>query len=253
MVAGYACLLLTALLAPPPPTEAAQAEFLRQAQANAGKKLSEGVTESRRVTLKLGGIRHDAHVQTVEDPADNDSYRYNLAAFALGDVLGMNSIPTTVQREFQGRPASFTWWIDDTLMSEKTRLAKAVKPPDTKAWNQQVYVMKVFDLLIHNVDRNMGNVIIDKSWKLWMIDHSRAFQTAHVLHDPEDVLRCDRGLFARLRQLDAATLQSKLSTWLTADQLSAILIRRDLLVKAFEARIAEKGETQVLYDHLPAR
>ena len=86
-----------------------------------------------------------------------------------------------------------------------------------------------------------------------LIDHSRAFPTAHVLHDPEDVLRCDRGLFARLRQLDAATLQSKLSTWLTADQLSAILIRRDLLVKAFEARIAEKGETQVLYDHLPAR
>ncbi|HEY3439422.1 MAG TPA: hypothetical protein VGK29_01660 [Paludibaculum sp.] len=253
MLAGCAYLLLTVFLAPPPTTEAARADFLRRARVSSGKKLSEGVTESRRVTLKLGAVRHDAHVQTVEDPAENDSYRYNLAAFAVGGSLGLNSIPVTVQREFQGRPASFTWWIDDALMSEKTRLDKGIKPPDTKAWNQQVYVMKVFDLLIHNVDRNMGNVIIDKRWKLWMIDHSRAFQPAHALHDPEDVLGCDRTLFARLRQLDAASLQPKLATWLTAGQLSAILIRRDLIVKALEARIAEKGEAQVLFDYLPAR
>lgn len=250
---ALAGLLLAAVATAAPPSEAAQADFLRRARIATSKKLSEGVTQSRRATLQMGGISHEAHVQTVDAPEEHDSYRNNLAAFALGEVLGLDSIPVTVQRAFERRPASFTWWIDDVLMNEETRLAKAIKPPDTQAWNRQVYQMKVFDLLIHNDDRNMGNVIIDKSWKLWMIDHSHAFQPEHVLHDPADVIRCDRVLLARMRALDATTLQPILAPWLSSNQIEALLIRRDLIVKAFQARVAEKGEDEVLYDHLPAR
>ena len=253
MTACLTCLLLAAFAAPPPtPSKAAQAEFLRQAGIIANKQLSQGVTESRRTTLKLGAVRHDAHVQAINDPEEHDSYRNNLAAFELRDLLGLDNIPVTVLRDFNGRPASFTWWIDDVLMTEKTRQAKAIQPPETQAWNRQVYTMKVFDLLIHNVDRNMENVIIDKRWKLWMIDHSRAFQPESVLHDPADVIRCDRALLARLRALDAANLQPKLSPWISPAQISALLARRDLIVKAFEELIAAKGEEEILYDHLPA-
>ena len=252
MTAGLTCLLFTMLAAPPPPSEAEQAEFLRQARVTVSKKLSQGITESRRVTLEMGSTRHDAHVQAVDEPAEHDSYRNNLAAFALRDTLGLNSIPVTVLRDFEGRPASFTWWIDDTLMTEKARLDKRIRPPDTQSWNRQVYVMKVFDLLIHNIDRNMGNVIIDKRWKIWMIDHSLAFQPEQTLHDPDDIVRCDRALLARLRALDAATLQTRLTPWIAPAQIDALLVRRDLIVKAFEHRIAEQGEDAVLYDYLPA-
>jgi hypothetical protein len=247
------CLFISAFAAEPPSSEEARAEFLRKARVTASKKLAAGVTESRRATLQTGAVRHDAHVQSVNEPLENDSYRHNLAAFALRDLLGLDNIPVTVEREFEGRPASFTWWIDDTLMTEKSRQDKRIKPPDTPRWNRQVYVMKVFDLLIHNDDRNMGNVIIDKRWKLWMIDHSRAFRPEHALHDPEDIVRCDRVLLARLRALDAATLQPRLSPWLSPGQIAALLIRRDLIVGAFEERIAAASETQILYDYLPAR
>ncbi len=247
------CLYLTTFAAEPPATEEARADFLRHARITSSKKLAAGVTESRRATLQMGSVRHDAHVQSIDEPLENDSYRHNLAAFALRDLLGLDNIPVTVERELEGRPASFTWWIDDTLMTEKTRQDKRIKPPDTPLWNRQVYVMKVFDLLIHNDDRNMGNVIIDKRWKLWMIDHSRAFRPEHVLHDPEDVVRCDRVLLARLRAIDAAALQPRLSPWLSPGQIAALLIRRDLIVKAFETRIAATSEDEVLYDYLPAR
>lgn len=247
------CLSLTLCAAQPPSTEEARADFLRRARITSSRKLEAGVTESRRATLQLGSVRHDAHVQSIDEPRENDSYRHNLAAFALRDLLALDNIPVTVERELNGRPSSFTWWIDDTLMTEKTRQDKRIKPPDTPLWNRQVYVMKVFDLLIHNDDRNMGNVIIDKRWKLWMIDHSRAFRPERTLHDPEDVVRCDRVLLARLRALDAATLQPRLSPWLTPGQIAALLFRRDLIVKAFEARIAAAGEDQILYDYLPVR
>ena len=35
--------------------------------------------------------------------------------------------------------------------------------------------MKMFDLLIANIDRNQGNLIYDSDWHLFLIDHSRAF------------------------------------------------------------------------------
>lgn len=253
MTASLICVLLAALADGPPPPRAAQAEFLRQGRLTTSKKLSEGVTASRRATLQLGTVRHDAHVQAIDEPAEHDSYRNNLAAFAMAEVLRLDNLPVTVERAFEGRPASFTWWIDDVLMTEKVRLAQAIEPPDAHAWNFQVYVMKVFDLLIHNTDRNMGNVLIDKRWKLWMIDHSRSFQPDRTLHDPADVIRCDRVLLARLRALDVAALRPKLAPWLTADELAAVLIRRDLIVQAFEARIREKGEDPVLYNFLPAQ
>jgi len=39
-----------------------------------------------------------------------------------------------------------------------------------------MWVVRLFDQLIYNTDRNLGNLLIDKSWRLWMIDHTRAFK-----------------------------------------------------------------------------
>ena len=41
--------------------------------------------------------------------------------------------------------------------------------------------MRLFDSLIFNDDRNPGNYLFDADWKLWMIDHSRAFQMRREL------------------------------------------------------------------------
>ena len=48
-------------------------------------------------------------------------------------------------------------------------------------WNAQLHILRVFDELIANTDRNQGNMLIDSRWKLWLIDHSRAFRTSSDL------------------------------------------------------------------------
>lgn len=258
------CGVLAGLLCAQPPDAARdsiQADFLRKAELVQSNRLRQGVTKSRRATLRRDRVVHDAHIQTVDEggvlnsafnlePGFTDSYRYNLAAFELDRLLGLNMIPVTVERTFAQAPASYTWWVDDTLMDEKTRQARRIRPPDSADWNRQVYLMKVFDQLIYNVDRNTGNLLIDRHWKLWMIDHTRAFRTWKQLHEAENLVRCDRELLQRLRRLDASAVRERLAPWLQAEQIDALLVRRDLIVRTFDELVAEKGEATVLYDYL---
>ena len=36
--------------------------------------------------------------------------------------------------------------------------------------------LRIFDELIQNRDRNTGNLLWTTDWKMWMIDHTRAFR-----------------------------------------------------------------------------
>ena len=64
------------------------------------------------------------------------------------------------------------------------------------------YVMRVFDQLVFNVDRNLTNLLIIKSWDMVMIDTTRSFRLQHTLENPKNLGRCDRTLLANLRALD---------------------------------------------------
>ena len=60
--------------------------------------------------------------------------------------------------------------------------------------------MKMFDNLIHNPDRNAGNLIVDDDWNLYLIDHSRAFITEKKL--PFTMVRIDAELWDKMLALD---------------------------------------------------
>ena len=91
--------------------------------------------------------------------------------------------------------------------------------------------LRVFDALIANTDRNKGNLLIDKDWTTWFIDHTRAFRRAREILDPTVLVRCDRRLFEALKALDAATVKTRTDRWLTGDEITAILARRDDIVR----------------------
>jgi hypothetical protein len=102
-------------------------------------------------------------------------------------------------------------------------------------WNQQMQMVRVFDELIANVDRNLGNLIISKDWRLWPIDHTRAFRTNHELKKPANVTRADRAVVERMKALDKETLRKATSKYLTTFQIDAILARRDAIVKRLDS------------------
>jgi hypothetical protein len=224
-----------------------QEQFLLQGRLEHVKGVSKGVTGTQRATLSDGALTHDASIQTIDESRARyetarrlefnfrDYWGYNVAAYRLGVMLGMDMIPPSVMRQFRYEKAAFTWWVDDVMMDEMERQKRKISPPDKTLWTSQLHILRVFDELIANTDRNQGNVLIDKAWKLWLIDHSRAFRTSADLQRPRSVRRCERTLLARMKGLTLEGLQAQLDDYLTPHEMEALLARRDKLVAHVEA------------------
>jgi hypothetical protein len=235
-------------------------EFLLRADIVERKVLDIGVTRSQRATLSDGKITHDAHIQTIDVHKKRaqmtsrtyidfrDSYRYNIAAYRLDRLIGLNMVPVSVERRIDGEKAAVTWWIDDVLMMEKDRWEQGLGSPDARRWNKQMFKARVFNQLVYNSDPNLGNLLITTDWKLWMIDFSRAFRTFKQLPEPEGLRKIDRSLYEGLSRLDRGSLKRKTGAYLSPYEIKGILARRDKILEIFDAKIAEQGEAAVVYD-----
>ncbi|HYM12548.1 MAG TPA: hypothetical protein VEU62_17560 [Bryobacterales bacterium] len=246
--------------ATPSLTLAEKEEFLHNAKIVSQHNLSQGVTNSRRATLDDGKMQHDAHIQTVNISKQSfqtshgtelnfrDTYKYNVAGYELAKLLALDMVPPSVERKVGGTSSAVTWWVDNKQFDELDRVKQNVQPPNLDSWNKQMYVVRVFDQLVYNTDRNLGNLVIDKSWNIWMIDHTRAFRTSKNLENVKNLVQCDRNLLAKMRGLDKEQLKEHLGSCLTGSEIDALLARRDKIVKFFDGEIAKKGEGAVLYD-----
>src|SRR4051812_36032062 len=128
--------------------------FLSKAKIVKTKDAKKGVTGTSLVTLSDGTITHDASVQTIDEYKQQflneigfkDTYKFNIAGWKLAQQLGIaDMVPPSVQRVYEGKTASYTWWIEDVMMDETERKAKSAQAPNVDAWNQENNVMVVFD------------------------------------------------------------------------------------------------------------
>ena len=239
----------------------AMEEFLLNAELSDIRDVGEGITGTRRAVGSDGRFAHDVHIQTVDirRPAlavgggrvernFRDSYVYNIAAYRLAVLLGIDSVPMSVFRMVRGERAAVTWWVDDVAMTERERTAQRTYGPNPGQTVQQFYTMYVFDELIQNRDRNQGNMLWTSDWKMWLIDHTRAFRPQVEITEPVRLTRIGRGLLENLRRLTPQALEAATGNQLTGSQRSRILQRRDLLVQHYDDRIARLGEGAVLFD-----
>ncbi len=229
-------------------TRADRERFLATAKVVATREVTTGITGTLRVTLDDGSRRHDASVQRIDETKTSfraaggkrefgfrDTWKFNLAAYHVALLLGLDAVPVTVEREHAGSPASFTWWVDDVIMDEGGRQEKKAEAPDLRRWEHQIATLRVFDALIANTDRNKGNLVIDKDWTAWFIDHTRAFRRSRELLASVPLVRCDRRLFEALKGLDEPTVRARTERWLSGDEIRAMLARRDAIVARFSA------------------
>lgn len=237
--------------AAPLPTPAADAEieqFLLKGEVRRTRGVGKGITGSLRATMELGSLTHDAHIQIIDEQKREfrstqgtefnfrDSWEFNVAAYKVDRLLGFRLVPVSVERRFRNNRAAYTWWIDDVQMDEAERLKRKLNAPDPVLWNEEMQLVRLFDQLIANTDRNLGNLVITNAWTIWAIDHTRAFRTSDALKTPGNIARCDRAIFERLKALDKATLKREVGSYLQNWEVDALLKRRDVIVTMIEGR-----------------
>jgi hypothetical protein len=229
----------------PPDNEIEQ--FLLTAKVVRSRDTRKGVTGSIRATLTDGTLTHDVHVQMVDEAKFEfrtlsgveynfrDSWRFNVAAYRIDRLLGLHLVPVSVERRWKAKPAAYTWWVDDVMMDEGERMKRKLESPDAACWNAHIRLVRVFDQLIDNIDRNLGNLVITNAWRIWAIDHTRAFRASATPRTPANLTHIDRATLAQLKALDQATLRRAVDRYLTSADIKAVLARRDAIVTHFES------------------
>lgn len=233
-------------------------DFLKTAKVVSMDDTEQGVTRPRRVLLEKDGVRAHGVFRDVaifqRQMQLADGLRFNFrddaifecAAYELGRMLGLTNIPPATARKIQGKKGTVQIWLENSMV-ELNRVRNQQQPPDVLRWNRQYEIMRVFDSLIYNEDRNQGNILIDKDWNIWMIDHTRSFRTYDELWKPETIKMCERNLFEKIKALDENEVKQRLKPFLRSFEINGLLKRRVKLIELIEKLIAEKGEGQVLF------
>jgi hypothetical protein len=241
-----------------------QRAFLSNAKVTASRPIGKGITGSLRLTLSDGTVTHDAAFQSVDERASDedrrqmrkragelnfvDSYKYNIAAYEIARLLGVDDMmPVTVARRYQGRNGSLTWWIDDVLMDEADRETSPNQPPSPLQFQRERMRMVVFAELVGDVDRNKGNVLYTRDWRVIMIDFTRAFRLHRTPRQPGTLLTIERTLWTRLQALSRDSLRRVADEYLTLEELAAVLHRQRAIVSHYTELIKKRGEEAVLY------
>jgi hypothetical protein len=222
-------------------------EFMRNAEIISVEAIGVGITNPQRVTQRSAGFSNDA-VFKYEDTHpgiesreryishqnnDSDRYVYDVAAYKLDRMLGLEMVPTAVLGEVEGAPGALSDWVENAI-NEKDRLDKELSFGGHCKQSEQYRLRFVFDILIHNDDRNLTNILWTKDgFMMRFIDHSLAFRSTEkrprqyrkVTLEVSDLLR------SKLVSLEHTGLTTQLSPYLHPTQIDAILARRDLILK----------------------
>lgn len=234
-------------------------DFLSTAEVVDMNDIPEGITRPQKVLLEKDGIRMHAVFRNIdleikgERISDRfwtvfwDEDQFEVAAYRLARMLGMDNVPPAVPRTIGRSEGSLQIWLEG-VMTERSRREEGLQSPLPRAWFLQNRLMYVFDNLIFNADRNLGNMLIDADWKFWLIDHTRAFQDTGDLRSPEEVTHVERVFWERLQALDEQQVSDQLGELIDDSALRSLMIRRERLVRHIEELIAERGEEVVLFD-----
>ena len=240
-------------------------DMMRSAQIVSRKKIGRGVTGAEKLTLEVDSIRFHAVFRSVDvtkkapPPVGvkrrpklyRDSAIFESAAYELSEMLGISRVPPVVERRIGEQNGTVQIWMEETLPEIELIQRKLLQPPDVVRWRHQKQIMSAFDNLIANSDRNQGNLLIDRNWTLWLIDHTRAFRWTSKLLNRDKLTACERRLWKSLREIDEDTIRRRLEPFLTRQEISTLLRRRLKLIRHIQSLIDTHGEDAVLFDLRP--
>jgi len=239
-------------------------DFLKTAKIVSQEQMSflEDTAQPWILTLEKDGVTQKAvwKDQSGIYHGFKESWKAEISAYRLSHYLGLNMVPPTVEREWEGKEGACQlrvkyWKRFEEIGTEKLQ-AKGIQSTD---FLRKQYLQRAFDNLIFNINRHYGNIQILEDWRIILVNHSRSFGISKVsltklIYDEKNkrdknliMDELPRAFFEKLKSLDAATIKSAVAEYLTDEEIDFTLKRRDLVVSWIDKHIKEKGEAHVLY------
>jgi hypothetical protein len=223
-------------------------QFVRTTPIVKMEDLSVGVTHPKKATLPPGGPVQYLAWKAIPPARYSgywESYLSEIAAYELDKLLQLNMVPPTVEREYKNDKGAAVMWASPTRSFKEFggKGAPDAPPIYAAAWAKQIAQAKMFDNLINNLDPNLGNWLVDPSWNLILIDHTRAFTGGTTMI--HQMTHIDPDLWARMRALDEPTIQSTLGKWLVRGGAKTLIQRRDKMQQIIDALVKAQGADNV--------
>src|SRR6478736_4723632 len=223
-------------------------QFIRTTPIVKMEDLSVGVTHPKKATLPPGGPVQYLAWKAIPPARYSgywESYLSEIAAYELDKLLQLNMVPPTVEREYKNDKGAAVMWASPTRSFKEFggKGAPDAPPIYAAAWAKQIAQAKMFDNLINNLDPNLGNWLVDPSWNLILIDHTRAFTGGTAMI--HQMTHIDPDLWARMRALDEPTIQSTLGKWLVRGGAKTLIQRRDKMQQIIDALVKAQGADNV--------
>jgi len=211
-------------------------DYLKSAEVVGMEELKVGVTRPRRAKLAPGGPIEAFAWKTIQPGRHEgywESYKSEIVAYELDKILDLDMVPPTVEKRVKGDLGAAVMWVSPTKSFKELGGVPGQKnvpgpPPQLMPnWSRQLTRAKMFDNLIGNIDPNLGNWLVDPSWNLILIDHTRAFTTTKELY--HQLVQVDPQLWSKMTALDEAGLTAAFGKWIGKAEIKAMLQRRDKL------------------------
>jgi len=213
--------------------------YLKTAEVVGMEELKVGVTRPKRAKLAPGGPVDAIAFKAIQPGRSTgywESYKSEIAAYELDKVLGLDMVPPTVEKRVKGTLGAAVMWCTSTKSFKDHGGVPAAPPAHFAEWNRQLAKAKMFDNLIGNMDPNLGNWLVDPSWNLILIDHTRAFTTDKgMVHKKMD--RIDGALWDKMKALTLESLTPLLSPWMGKGEIKAIIQRRDAMQADYDKQM----------------
>ena|GEM_PF-2926689 len=180
------------------------------------------LTSPKKITLSCG-------LTCVWKPKSHDgfwgSYKSEIACYQLDQLLGLNMVPLTVEREIDGKKGSLQLWVSDLSLPDKNHQLN----------NDALF----FDLLTENNDHKMKNIGFtgNEPRRIVLFDNAGASSERKIPLDRylQSPPQPTTSVLEKARVITMEKLNS--IEHLTKEQKEDLLIRRDILVGIFDEDI----------------
>lgn len=154
-------------------------------------------------------------------------------AYHMSQALGWELVPPTVLRDGPHGIGSLQLFIEHDPAVNYFSL--------DNRYLTQLQRFVVFDAIINNADRKGGHLLLDRSAKLWGIDHGLAFHSAPKLRTviweferqpiPDSLLAATNSLLNTITCHSASWID-QMASWLTTSEVDALVRRIEKLLSA---------------------